>query len=148
MAAPVPNPYAHERAATAVDRHVGARIRLRRRLMRLSQERLADALRVTYQQLQKYEQGANRVSASKLHEIAVRLQVPVGWFFEGLDDGAASAAAGLSAEARLSAFLATPQALDLAELFPRMDAQARRHLVGLARVLAAGGDVTAMANDR
>src|SRR5271154_1993055 len=71
----VPNP---------VDLHVGARIRLRRRMQGVSQERLAEALGLTFQQVQKYERGANRVSASKLYEIARALHVPVGWFFEGL----------------------------------------------------------------
>lgn len=147
MTAPVPNPFAHERAPNAVDRHVGLRIRLRRRLLRLSQERLADNLRITYQQLQKYEQGSNRVSASKLYDIAALLQVPVGYFFEGLDASDASALPP-EVEARLSAFLASPEGLDLAEVFPRIDAPARRHLLGLARALAAASDPTALANDR
>lgn len=147
MNAPVPNPFAHERAPNAVDRHVGMRIRLRRRLLRFSQEKLADSLRITYQQLQKYEQGSNRVSASKLYDIAAGLQVPVGYFFEGL---AATEETTLSdeVEARLAAFLASPEGLDLAEVFPRIDAAARRHLLGLARALAAASDPATLANDR
>jgi transcriptional regulator with XRE-family HTH domain len=145
--APAPNPFAHERAPNAVDRHVGTRIRLRRRLLRLSQERVADNLRITYQQLQKYEQGSNRVSASKLYDIAALLQVPVGYFFEGLAATEESAPAD-DAEARLSAFLASPEGLDLAEVFPRIDAAARRHLLGLARALAAVSNPEALANDR
>lgn len=146
MTAPVPNPFAHERAPNAVDRHVGLRIRLRRRLLRFSQERLADSLRITYQQLQKYEQGSNRVSASKLYDIATLLQVPVGYFFEGLG-GAEETALSASVEARLSAFLASPEGLDLAEVFPRIDAAARRHILGLARALAGAADPK-LANDR
>jgi transcriptional regulator with XRE-family HTH domain len=144
VSVPVSNPFAHERAPTEVDRHVGARIRLRRRLLRLSQERLAEGLRVTYQQLQKYEQGSNRVSASKLFEISAQLQVPVGYFFEGLATDEAAPASGV--EARLSAFLAIPEGLDMAEVFPRIGPAARRHLLGLARALADSGTDTA--NDR
>lgn len=67
-----------------VDRHVGGRIRLQRVLLNLSQERVAKALGITFQQLQKYESAANRVSASRLHDVAGVLGVPVAWFFEDL----------------------------------------------------------------
>jgi transcriptional regulator with XRE-family HTH domain len=67
-----------------VDRHVGARIRLRRRLRGLSMEKLGRATGVTYQQLQKYETGANRVSASRLHQLAKVLGVPISFFFDEL----------------------------------------------------------------
>ena len=68
-----------------VDDHVGARIRLRRTLLGLTQEQLAAALNISYQQIQKYETGANRVSAGRLFQIAQRLAVDVAFFFEGLD---------------------------------------------------------------
>jgi transcriptional regulator with XRE-family HTH domain len=67
-----------------VDIHVGRRIRIRRVMRELSQSNLADQLGLTYQQLQKYESGANRISASRLWQIAQILETPVGWFFEGL----------------------------------------------------------------
>ena len=67
-----------------VDRHVGLRIRIRRKEVGVSQERLAEALGITFQQVQKYERGANRVSASKLWEIARALNTGVGYFYEGL----------------------------------------------------------------
>src|SRR3954468_5429255 len=73
-----------ERGPNPVDLHVGARIRMRRKLLGVSQERLADQLGLTFQQVQKYERGANRVSASKLYEIARALQTSVAYFFEGL----------------------------------------------------------------
>lgn len=69
-----------------IDIHVGRRVRSRRKQLGLSQERLAEALGLTFQQVQKYERGANRVSASKLYGIACELQVPIGYFYEGLDD--------------------------------------------------------------
>ncbi|CAP55344.1 helix-turn-helix domain-containing protein [Gluconacetobacter diazotrophicus] len=76
-----------------VDVHVGGRIRLRRTLMGLSQERLGDALGLTFQQVQKYERGTNRVSASRLYELSEVLDVPVSFFFDGLDSGQAGSKA-------------------------------------------------------
>ncbi len=68
-----------------VDVHVGARIRLRRTLLGMSQEKLGEAVDLTFQQIQKYERGTNRVSASRLHQFAQALNVPVSFFFDGLD---------------------------------------------------------------
>jgi transcriptional regulator with XRE-family HTH domain len=68
-----------------VDEHVGARIRIRRTLLGLTQEQLAAALNISYQQIQKYETGANRVSAGRLFQIAQRLEINVAYFFDGLD---------------------------------------------------------------
>lgn len=76
-----------------VDVHVGARLRLRRTRLGLSQERLARAIRLTFQQLQKYESGANRISASRLFELAAVLRVPMTYFF---DEMPTNALAGLS----------------------------------------------------
>src|SRR5579862_5575580 len=81
-------------APNPVDLHVGARIRMRRRLQGVSQEKLADALGLTFQQVQKYERGANRVSASKLYEIASALKSPVAYFFDGLADPSGSEGEG------------------------------------------------------
>lgn len=67
-----------------IDIHVGARLRLRRTLLGLSQEKLGEAVGITFQQLQKYERGANRISASRLYHLAQVLQVPVGFFFEDM----------------------------------------------------------------
>jgi len=70
-----------------IDQHVGERIRLRRTERGLTQEQLAAALDVSYQQVQKYETGANRISAGRIYEIARKLDVEVGYFFAGLGDG-------------------------------------------------------------
>jgi transcriptional regulator with XRE-family HTH domain len=67
-----------------IDQHVGERIRLRRAELGLTQEQLAEALEVSYQQIQKYETGANRISASRIFQMARRLDVELGYFFEGL----------------------------------------------------------------
>ncbi|MBA4210126.1 MAG: transcriptional regulator [Parvibaculum sp.] len=79
-----------------VDVHVGARVRMRRMLIGMSQEKLGEALGLTFQQVQKYEKGSNRIGASRLHQIGTVLGVPIDFFFEGLDreeptDGAAHA---------------------------------------------------------
>ncbi len=74
-----------------IDIHVGKRIRMRRLMLRMSQEKLADALGVTFQQIQKYEKGANRVGASRLQQIASALRVEVSFFFEGLPSPSAYA---------------------------------------------------------
>ena len=71
--------------ASAIDRHVGARIRERRIMLGLSQQQMADMIGVTYQQVHKYERGINRISAGRLYEITRVLNVPITYFFEGLD---------------------------------------------------------------
>ncbi|CEF54504.1 helix-turn-helix domain-containing protein [Acetobacter ghanensis] len=70
--------------AETIDAHVGKRIRLRRTLLGLSQEKLGEALGVTFQQIQKYERGANRVGASRLYDIATALDVPISFFFDDM----------------------------------------------------------------
>jgi transcriptional regulator with XRE-family HTH domain len=73
------------RTPDAVDIHVGARVRFRRRELGMTQQQLADASNVSFQQIQKYENGNNRVSASRLVQLAAALQIPVGWFFEDIE---------------------------------------------------------------
>jgi transcriptional regulator with XRE-family HTH domain len=86
------------RLPTMVDQEVGRRMRLRRKLLDLSQADLAEELGITHQQVQKYESGTTRLSASRLHQVACVLKVSVAWFFEGIADAKASAADdGLSA---------------------------------------------------
>jgi len=122
-----------------VDLHVGARIRLRRRMQGVSQEKLADALGLTFQQVQKYERGANRVSASKLYEIAAALRAPVAYFFDGLADPTASSSevnVPASTEHSVHAFLMTSEGLELARLFPELPrGRVRRRLLDLLRAL-------------
>lgn len=72
-----------DRAPNPVDLHVGARVRMRRKFLGMSQEGLAETIELTFQQVQKYERGANRISASKLYEISRALKAPVAYFFEG-----------------------------------------------------------------
>ena len=72
-----------KKAPNPVDRHVGARLRMRRMMLPMSQEKLGGALGLTFQQIQKYEKGTNRIGASRLQQISQILQVPVSFFFEG-----------------------------------------------------------------
>ncbi|GGX66918.1 putative HTH-type transcriptional regulator [Litorimonas cladophorae] len=72
------------RSPNPVDVHVGARVRLRRKILRMSQEKLGEQLGVTFQQVQKYERGANRIGASRLWKLSEVLDVPVGFFYDGL----------------------------------------------------------------
>ena len=81
-----------------VDIHVGSRVRLRRTLLGMNQERLADALGLTFQQVQKYERGANRIGAGRLFELSQALDVPVGYFYEDLSQGQSGDGAGLAEE--------------------------------------------------
>jgi transcriptional regulator with XRE-family HTH domain len=122
-----------------VDAHVGSRIRMRRRVMGLSQEALADALGLTFQQVQKYECGVNRVSASKLFGAARVLQVPVRYFFDGLPQPGQPAGEALpdeDADGRVNAFLATPEGLELARRFMmRPEGRWRRQVLELVRAL-------------
>jgi transcriptional regulator with XRE-family HTH domain len=129
-----------------IDVHVGLQVRLRRKSLGISQEKLADALGLTFQQVQKYERGANRVSASKLYEIARTLSVPISWFFEGLEDPTISR---LPSEvsthgdaARAQAFLMTSEGLALASLFPRItERRVRKRIVELVRSMAEDADL-------
>jgi transcriptional regulator with XRE-family HTH domain len=124
--------------ASPIDRHVGARIRMRRKILGVSQEKLADSLGLTFQQVQKYEKGANRVSASKLYEIAAALQTQVAYFFEGLADPSTEVdAKAKGTEQFVHDFLMTPEGLELAGIFPRITRPAvRRRILDLVRSMA------------
>jgi transcriptional regulator with XRE-family HTH domain len=124
---PIPHP---------TDLYVGSRIRLRRRTLKISQERLAEQLGLTFQQVQKYERGANRVSASKLQEIACALDTTVSHFFEGLPTTGASVPNGRQDVETLSRFLASSENLELVALLSQLTPRVLRHVLGIARALA------------
>ena len=119
--------------AKRVDAHVGGRIRDHRTGLGLTQEHLANALNLSYQQVQKYETGANRVSASRLWDIADALDVPVSFFFEGLDSDAAAKDTGGDIPADL---MGDKEALDLIRSYYAIPENQRRRLFELARVLS------------
>ena len=134
MAIKTPNP---------TDKYVGARIRMRRLMLGMSQSGLAQGLDLTFQQIQKYEKGINRVGASRLQQIAHILKVPVEFFFEGgpAVSGAKADAADAPSLAHVSEFLATPDGLALVASFMKIrSAKLRRSIVELVSYLAQSQD--------
>lgn len=131
----VPNP---------IDRHVGSRVRMRRMLAGISQEKLGEALGLTFQQIQKYEKGANRISASRLQQIAKKLEVPVSFFFDGAPGGDATPTASFadsSSTAYISDFLATSEGVQLTKAFVRIKSgRVRRRIVDIVEALAEEDD--------
>jgi transcriptional regulator with XRE-family HTH domain len=127
-----------------IDEHVGARVRMRRTMLGMSQEKLGEALGITFQQVQKYEKGTNRISASRLHHLSHLLQVSMPFFFEGAphvpghpeDIGVAPSPAAPS-PAYVSEFLASSDGLALIEAFRRIEQpQLRRSIVRLVEEVA------------
>src|SRR5258708_3267144 len=131
-----------ERGPNPIDRHVGLRIRLRRKELGISQERLAESIGLTFQQIQKYERAANRVSASKLWEMARALSTSISYFYEGLSDASEPPGSNLPHET-LQNFLLTPEGMELAAVFPRIPAgRVRRKMLDLARAMAGEPDAS------
>src|SRR5215467_13733215 len=131
-----------KKAPNPIDKHVGARVRMRRMMLGMSQEKLGDALGLTFQQVQKYEKGTNRIGASRLQQISLILQVPVAFFFEGAptvhphSDGVKEA----PSPAYVSDFLATSDGLALTKAFMRIkEPKLRRRIVDLVEQIAEGG---------
>jgi transcriptional regulator with XRE-family HTH domain len=128
-----------EKRPNPTDRHVGARVRMRRILMTMSQEKLGEALGVTFQQVQKYEKGVNRISASRLQQIAETLGVTPAYFFEGAPGPESDPQVGFAEEsvAYVANFLSTSEGLQLNRAFARIrDARVRRRIVDLVVSLA------------
>ena len=121
-----------------IDVHVGGRIRLRRNMVGMSQEKLGEHLGITFQQIQKYEKGTNRVGASRLQAIASFLEVPVSYFFEGAPgEGRSEGFAEDSQTAFVVDFLSSTEGLLLNRAFARIgDPKVRRRIIDLVRTLA------------
>jgi transcriptional regulator with XRE-family HTH domain len=127
------------KAPNPVDKYVGSRVRMRRIMLGMSQEKLGEALGLTFQQVQKYEKGTNRVGASRIQQISEILQVPVSFLFEGGPSGT-SGGEGFSegsSPAYISDFLATSEGLALTRAFTRItDAKLRRSIVEMVEQIA------------
>jgi transcriptional regulator with XRE-family HTH domain len=132
-----------KKAPNPIDKHVGSRVRMRRMMLGMSQEKLGNNLGLTFQQVQKYEKGTNRIGASRLQQISHILQVPVSFFFEGAPSGAARVD-GMSeapSPAYISDFLATSDGLALTKAFMRIsDSKLRRRIVDLVEQIAISGE--------
>jgi transcriptional regulator with XRE-family HTH domain len=137
---------AAKKAPNPIDKHVGSRVRMRRMMLSMSQEKLGDALGLTFQQVQKYEKGTNRIGASRLQQISQILQVPVAFFFEGAPNipplgGSADGMKEAPSPAYVSDFLATSEGLALTKAFMRIkEAKLRRRIVDLVEEIAGGKD--------
>lgn len=128
------------KAPNPVDKHVGSRVRMRRMMLGMSQEKLGEALGLTFQQVQKYEKGTNRVGASRIQQISEILQVPVSFLFEGSPTGTTGMDANHEATSPsfVSDFLATTEGLALTRAFTRIgDTKLRRSIVDLVEQIAA-----------
>lgn len=131
------------RRANPMDVHVGTRVRLRRTLLGMSQEKLGEHLGLTFQQVQKYEKGVNRIGASRLFDLAKVLNVPVQFFFDKAPPRLEATATGVPGfqdtpdETYIVEFLSTREGLELNKAFARIsDAKVRRSIVELVRSLA------------
>lgn len=130
MATKAPNP---------IDKHVGARVRMRRLLIGMSQEKLGTALGITFQQIQKYEKGANRIGASRLQQMSDVLGVPVAYFFEDAQGEALPPGFTDKKGDYVADFLATSEGLQLTKSFMKVkDPKVRRRIVDLVVSLADG----------
>jgi transcriptional regulator with XRE-family HTH domain len=128
-----------KKAPNPIDRHVGSRVRMRRMMLGMSQEKLGDALDLTFQQVQKYEKGTNRIGASRLQSIAHILQVPVSFFFEGAPSGVVqlTPVGEVPSPAFVSDFLGSSEGLALTKAFMRIkDPKIRRRVVDLVEAIA------------
>jgi transcriptional regulator with XRE-family HTH domain len=130
-----------KKAPNPIDKHVGSRVRMRRMMLGMSQEKLGNNLGLTFQQVQKYEKGTNRIGASRLQQISQILQVPVSFFFEGAPTSAnAVRVDGMNeapSPAYVSDFLATSDGLALTKAFMRIsDSKLRRRIVDLVEQIA------------
>ncbi len=118
--------------ANAIDLHVGKRLRRRRRLLGLTQQQLAEAVGIRFQQIQKYECGANRISASRLFELSEALHVPVQYFYDGLGEDPAERQ--LDGELGPDVF-SQKETMDLIRAYYRLGEGPRRRLLDLAKSL-------------
>jgi len=136
-------PLPRKKAPNPTDRHVGSRVRMRRLMLAMSQEKLAAALGLTFQQVQKYERGANRIGASRLQQLSHILQVPVAFFFEGAPNALAPHGSDGSAlsMAEIDDFVSDLDGLRLISAFMRIDnAALRRRIVMLVQEIAGDDD--------
>jgi transcriptional regulator with XRE-family HTH domain len=129
-----------KKAPDPIDRHVGSRVRMQRTLMKMSQEKLGEALGITFQQVQKYEKGTNRIGASRLQQISKILKVPPSFFFEDAPGGPSAQSGGFAEESSsqyVVDFLSTSEGLHLNRAFARIrDPKVRKRVLDLVTTLA------------
>jgi transcriptional regulator with XRE-family HTH domain len=121
--------------ANDIDLHLGKRLRRRRRLLGLTQQQLAVAVGIRFQQIQKYECGANRISAARHWQLAEALEVQVSYFYDGLADAQARAEADKADEPRGEGMMARKETMDLVKAYYQLEERPRRRLLDLAKSL-------------
>ncbi|MBB2905288.1 transcriptional regulator with XRE-family HTH domain [Rhizobium sp. RAS22] len=133
---------ANKKQPNPIDAHVGSRIRLRRNILGMSQERLGDSLGISFQQIQKYERGSNRVGASRLQNIADILNVPVSFFFEDVSgNDPIVATPHASSLDDLQTFLSSSEGFRLNREFLKIaDPNVRRRVIEMVKAAADNGD--------
>jgi transcriptional regulator with XRE-family HTH domain len=125
------------RTPNAIDIHVGARVRARRKFLNISQEKLADHLNLTFQQVQKYEKGSNRISASKLYETGRYLEVPVSFFFDGLTETPLDENdSALARQRAVEEYVMSSEGIAFAEIMMKLPMTRRRNVMELAKSLS------------
>ena len=132
-----------QKSPNPTDKHVGGRVRMRRMMLGMSQTELGTNIGLTFQQVQKYEKGTNRIGAGRLQQIARILKVPVAVFFEGSprEGGAASETDQAPLPSYVNDFLATSDGLALTKAFMQIkDANLRRRIVSLVQEITDGHD--------
>ncbi|MEJ8572728.1 helix-turn-helix domain-containing protein [Microbaculum marinum] len=133
----------NRKAPNPIDVHVGSRVRLRRVLINMSQEKLGEQLGITFQQVQKYEKGTNRVGASRLYRISQVLGVPVSFFFEDLvgEGQSDSGFAETQSERYVVDFISSAEGLQLNKAFLRIsEPKVRRKIVELVQAISSDND--------
>jgi transcriptional regulator with XRE-family HTH domain len=126
-----------KKQANPIDIQVGNRVRIRRMLIGMSQERLGDLLGLTFQQVQKYEKGVNRIGAGRLFEVSRILNVPVDFFYEGLSGAAGQPGASENESAPVMEFVSSGEGLQLSLAFMKIkDAKVRKRVLDLVKSLA------------
>lgn len=133
-----------KKAPNPIDKHVGSRVRMRRMMLSMSQEKLGERLGLTFQQVQKYEKGTNRIGASRLQQISSILSVPVSFFFDGAPTGEPAPAGGFADVASatyVTDFLSTNEGLALNNAFMKVkNPKLRRKIVELVVAIAGEED--------
>ncbi|GAB5509641.1 MAG: helix-turn-helix domain-containing protein [Hyphomicrobiales bacterium] len=126
-----------KRAPNPVDVHVGTRMRMRRMMLSVSQEKLGEALGVSFQQIQKYEKGTNRIGAGRLQDIATHLEVPISYFYDDMPGSERTDGFSEVGVSYVSDLLVLPEGMELTRAFLQIkDANVRRRIVELVKSIS------------
>lgn len=129
-----------ENSPNPIDVHVGSKVRLKRTMLGMSQEKLGDSLGITFQQVQKYEKGTNRISASRLFQLASILKAPIEFFYDGVSDNRADAIAGFAEDGSADYamdLMNDPESVQLHRAFSSVkDPKVRKRIIDLVKSIA------------